>query len=173
MSPAKASERQIWAVDIMAVKPADRLLEIGCGHGVAVSLVCDKLDGGSILAVDRSPKMIERATKRNAVHLERGTAAFQTAALHEADLGQTRFDKIFAIHVPVFLRGNPDRELEIIRTHLVPGGSFFLPYRTMAPEHITSTAQSLSAKLDKNGFTVTDVVIENLSSGRIGCVIAR
>ncbi len=65
MSSRNAAERLVWAVETLGVRPADRILEIGCGHGVAVSLVCERLDGGRVLAVDRSAKMIETARKRN------------------------------------------------------------------------------------------------------------
>ncbi|MGH3949329.1 MAG: class I SAM-dependent methyltransferase [Pseudonocardiaceae bacterium] len=173
MKAPKAAERLVWAVDAMDVSPADRLLEIGCGHGVAVSLVCQKLDGGSVTAIDRSPKMIAKAAKRNADHVAAGVASFQTASLHDADFGDARFDKIFAIHVPVFLRGQPDRELEIVRKFLAPDGRFFLPYQPLIAEQAKPTARTLSATLDRQGFTVIDVVIENLPSGRVGCVIAR
>ena len=61
---SKPSERFVLAVDILALNPADRVLEVGCGHGVAVSLVCERLTGGRILAIDRSQKMIEMAARR-------------------------------------------------------------------------------------------------------------
>src|SRR5688500_18319162 len=48
----KASERFVWAVDTLEVRPADRLLEVGCGHGIAVSLVCERLTTGTITAID-------------------------------------------------------------------------------------------------------------------------
>jgi SAM-dependent methyltransferase len=112
---ASAAERLVWAVETLGVQPDDRVLEIGCGHGVAVSLVCERLDGGSVLAVDRSAKMIDAATRRNAGHVAAGKAAFQVAELHEADLGDAVFDLVFAIHVPVLLRGEPHRELAVVR----------------------------------------------------------
>jgi trans-aconitate methyltransferase len=37
------------------VRPGERLLEIGCGSGVAAALVCARLDDGRLLAIDRSP----------------------------------------------------------------------------------------------------------------------
>lgn len=80
---------------VLAVEPTDQLLEIGCGPGVAVSLVCEKLYDGNITAIDRSAKMIETARKRNADHVASGVASFQTASLEDAELGEVRFDKIF------------------------------------------------------------------------------
>src|SRR5215211_3536886 len=73
----KASERFVWAVDTLEVRPADRLLEVGCGHGVAVSLVCERLTTGTITAIDRSPKMIEMATRRNRQHVDAGRAVLE------------------------------------------------------------------------------------------------
>lgn len=61
MKRGKAAERLVWAVATLDVQPEDCVLEIGCGHGVAVSLICEQLDKGTILAVDRSPKMIAMA----------------------------------------------------------------------------------------------------------------
>src|SRR3989337_3855650 len=98
----KASERFVWAVGTVEVRPADRLLEVGCGHGVAVSLVCGRLTTGTITAIDRSPKMIEMATRRNREHVEAGRAVLEAVALEDADLGDRRFDKVFAFHVASF-----------------------------------------------------------------------
>jgi SAM-dependent methyltransferase len=72
---SRASERQRRAVEELDIQPGDRVLELGCGHGVAASLVCDNLGpGGHLTAIDRSPKMIEAASSRNAEAAEREAA---------------------------------------------------------------------------------------------------
>jgi SAM-dependent methyltransferase len=170
---ASAAERLVWAVETLGVRPDDRLLEVGCGHGVAVSLVCERLAGGSVLGIDRSAKMIEMAARRNAAHVAAGRAAFQVAALHEADLGDAWFDIIYAIHVPVLLRGDPRRELEIVRSHLAPGGRFALPFQPLDPATTEPTARRLAGVLEAGGFTVLEQRVAELASGRAGCVLAR
>ncbi|MBK1788441.1 class I SAM-dependent methyltransferase [Prauserella cavernicola] len=166
---ATAAERLRWAVDTLGVGPGDRVLEIGCGHGVAVSLVCGRLRGGSITAIDRSPVMIEHAARRNADHVERGTATLAATSLldaeFDAEFGSARFDVVFAIHVPVFLRGDPARELAVVRGLLAPRGRFVVIGQPLDPAQAAPTATRLSAVLTGNGFAVSDVVVERLEKG--------
>lgn len=167
-----ASERLRWAVGTLDVRPGDQLLEVGCGHGVAVTLVLQRLDGGHILAIDRSAKMIDVALRRNAEHVRAGAASFQVASLLDADLGEQRFDRVFAIHVPVLLRGNPVRELAVIQRHLAPGGALYLPFQPLAAEQVRPTVDRLREVLEGHAFTVHEVLEANLASGRAACLIA-
>jgi ubiquinone/menaquinone biosynthesis C-methylase UbiE len=120
--PAVVSERLRAIVDQLDIQPRDRVLEIGCGHGVAATFVCERLDGGRLTAVDRSPKMIEAAMRRNAAWIEAGTAEFLVADLEALDLEDRRFDKIFAVRVGLFHR-EPARAHGIAGRWLAPGGT--------------------------------------------------
>jgi cyclopropane fatty-acyl-phospholipid synthase-like methyltransferase len=168
----KAADRLVWAVDTLGLRPTDRVLEVGCGHGVAVSLVCERLDGGNITAIDRSATMVEAASRRNADHVAAGRASFQAVSLRAADLGDARFDKVFAVNVGAFLRGDPARELRIVRDHLAPGGRLHLTYQPPAPAEAEATAARLSAALTDHGFTVADLVVHELPTGRVASVVA-
>src|SRR3954469_23846953 len=121
---SRPSERFVWAVHTLALDPTDRVLEVGCGQGVAVSLVCERLTSGQITAIDRSPKMIEMATRRNREHIARGRAVLATSALEKAQLGHQRFDKVFAFNVaPFWLQ--PTAALAIVRRHLTREGALY------------------------------------------------
>ena len=97
------------------------MLEIGCGHGVAATYVCERLDDGRLTAIDRSPKMIEAAARRNAAHVEAGRAEFLVAALEDLELADRRFDAIFAVRVGLFHR-EPERAQRLAERWLAPGG---------------------------------------------------
>jgi ubiquinone/menaquinone biosynthesis C-methylase UbiE len=92
-------------------------------------MVCERLDGGRLTAIDRSAKMIEPAARRNAAHIAAGKAEFLVADLEDLDLGDRRFDVVFAVRVGLFHR-EPDRAEALVRPWLAPGGrmlSFFDP----------------------------------------------
>jgi ubiquinone/menaquinone biosynthesis C-methylase UbiE len=120
-------ERLQAVVDRLNIQPNDRVLEVGCGHGVAASLVCERLQGGHLTAIDRSPKMIEAASRRNAVHIEEGRAEFLVMSLEELRLDERRFDKVFAARVALFHR-EPERARSLVEPWLAPGGEVFSFY---------------------------------------------
>jgi ubiquinone/menaquinone biosynthesis C-methylase UbiE len=116
------SARLERVVERLAVQPDDRVLEIGCGHGIAATLVCESLESGKLTAIDRSPKMIEAAARRNRAFVEAGRAEFIVATLEDADLGERRFDKVFAVRVGLFHR-EPARANALAERWLAPGGT--------------------------------------------------
>ncbi len=115
------SERLKAIVDQLGIRPDHRVLEIGCGHGVAATMVCGRLDEGQLTAIDRSAKMIEAAARRNAAYVEAGKAEFLVASLEDLDLGERRFDVIFAVRVGLFHR-EPKRAHALVEPWLAPGG---------------------------------------------------
>lgn len=153
------------------MQPDDRVLEIGCGHGVAVTSICEKLSApGHVTALDRSAKMIAAARARNADAARRGIADFVTAELASAELENSYYDKVLGIHVPVFARGDPASEFAALRACLAPDGQVFLSYQPLQASTMPSVIERVSAAATGNGFDVDDVVTEELSSGWTVCL---
>ena len=170
----KASERFVWAADTLTVRPADRLLEVGCGHGVAVSLVCERLTTGTITAIDRSPRMIEMATRRNREHVEAGRALLEAVALEDADLGNRRFDKVFAFNVAPFWL-EPETALGVVRKHLARDGAFYLFWdaRHTLPGRSRDLADQVGERVGLGRFSVDRVLIQDVRPVPAVCVIGR
>lgn len=92
--------RHAAAVAALDLGGTESVLEIGCGHGVAVRLVLERLTSGTITALDRSPKMID-AVNASVTDPRLTTRA---EALEDADWAGQSFDAIFAVNVDFNLR---------------------------------------------------------------------
>lgn len=142
------------AVDALAHKPASRVLEIGCGTGLAAALVVKKLRTGRLVALDRSATAIAAARKRNPVAQAAGKIAFVTGELATAKLPTRRFDVIFAVHVNCFWTRDAARELTVVREALAPRGTLHLFYEAMTadPARILACGETIAAALGRHGF---------------------
>src|SRR4051794_21293203 len=167
---SKPSERFVWAVDTLAPDPADHVLEVGCGHGVAVSLVCERLTSGRITAIDRSSKMIDMAARRNREHIASGRAVLKTAALEQADFGDERFDKVFAFNVAPFWLA-PKEALGLVGRHLAPDGAVYIFWDARHTQ--SDLADRLSERIRLAEFTVDQVLVKDLQPVPAVCVIGR
>lgn len=168
---AKIPGRLTWAVDQLDVQPGERILEIGCGQGVAAQIVCEKVVDGHLTALDRSAVAIAAAGERNREHVRAGRATFLQAALADAVLDGP-FDRVFAVNVNVFWLG-PRRELEVIRSALAPDGRLYLFYEPPSAAQLERAAEGCMAYLQEGGFTVERVLRADLSPHRgLGIVAA-
>lgn len=152
-------DRFRWALEVLPIQPNDRVLEVGCGHGVALSLVGARLSAGHVLGIDRSAKMTALAKKRNAALVRAGRVAVRTGALAEVELGHDPFDLTFAIDVALFAR-DADRELARLRTAIRSGGAMYLFYESPSAAHVEGFATGATANLERHGFGVRRVTDE-------------
>jgi ubiquinone/menaquinone biosynthesis C-methylase UbiE len=123
------NDRQQKIVDELHIKPTDRVLEIGCGQGVAGTFVCEQLTTGIYVGIDRSKKMIDAATRRNQHFVDEGKARFVLQELESLNLGTQQFDKILAVRVRLFY-SEPDRARKIVEKYLSPEGILKVVYDT-------------------------------------------
>ncbi|MGW5580928.1 class I SAM-dependent methyltransferase [Micromonospora chokoriensis] len=150
-----AAHRQRWAVETMAVAPDDRVLEIGCGRGAAVSLVADQLRTGRIIAVDRSATMVRLAVERNTRHIDAGRAEIRCAGFESADLATHRFTKIFAVNVSLFWLGDATQHVNRVRSLLAPGGQLYVFGERPSAAHATANLAATELLLQAHGFATT------------------
>jgi protein-L-isoaspartate O-methyltransferase len=161
-------ERIRWAVGTLAVDPGDRLLEIGGGPGFAASLVCERLDRGSLLLIDRSATAIDRTRARNLQHVASGRLKLETVDVADFDPGKARFGKIFALNVNVFWTTPATEELARIRRALDHNGRLFLFYETPSGARARQAVTRVVDALRVNGFAEPQLV--SRSATLVGCV---
>jgi protein-L-isoaspartate O-methyltransferase len=155
MTHRPVPERVRWAIEILDVGPADEILEIGPGPGVAVGLVSERLGTGHITAVDRSATAVERTIHRNTDHVESGKAIIQHSDLTDASIDERRFDKIFAINVNLFWVKPDGPQWSIVGSLLRSGGRLYLFYETPAAAKAAQVVDTIEAALRRQGFATS------------------
>lgn len=124
------------AVERMRIKPADTVLEVGCGTGLNFRYMIDRLDPdrGRLVGLDFSAHMLKQAEKRVAAR------GWKNVELLQADASNFTSDEQYdAIFFAYSLTMIPDwpAALERARDHVKPGGCVcvldFGPFRQWGP----------------------------------------
>ena len=155
---APVALRHRWAVELVAPKPGERLLEIGCGHGLATGLAL--ATGAEVVAVDRSAKMVAACQKRNA-DAERLTVregVFEALALDG-------FDAAFAINVD-FVRHPDQGWAKALAVATRPGGRIVLVLEAPVLRTAERFALAAAANLAGVGFELDTLLSEGMVAVR-------
>lgn len=127
----RASPRISAFVAALPLGPGMRILEIGCGPGVAARLVVDRIGDGFLLAIDRSARAIAQAKAGSKRELASGHLAFRRSAVEDFVLapGEPRFDLAFAMRVGALDGRHPElaeRALAAIAAALTRKGRLYV-----------------------------------------------
>ena len=90
--------RNQWVVSLLDVQPADRVLEIGYGPGIAVAELSRRASRGMVMGIDHSEVMRRAATRRNAAAVRAGRVDLRLGSVESLpDFGEP-FDTILSVN---------------------------------------------------------------------------
>ena len=103
-----------------------------------------------------------------------GRAVLAAIALEDADLGDRRFDKVFAFNVAPFWQ-RPAAALGAVREHLVRDGTVYIFWdaRHSEPERVRNLGNELAERLREGGFHVHQVLVKRLRPVPAVCVAGQ
>ncbi|GAA4123189.1 SAM-dependent methyltransferase [Aminobacter aganoensis] len=146
-------ERIAWAIGQLDISAGDRLLEVGCGRGVAIAEIAPLLIDGHITGLDRSDSAINSAEERNRASISSGKAALVQAALADWSSTTPPFDKIFAVNVNLFWL-EAARELKRIRSLLTPEGRLYLFFEPPSAGQVPTIEHAIAVRLKAAGYVL-------------------
>ncbi len=134
--------RNAWTVELLDPEPHHRVLEVGCGPGLALAHLAARCVTGKVVGVDRSPVMLRQARRRNRRAIAADRLELKLGDVERAlpELPARSFDRIAAVNVAMFFvdrRGALQQLAELLK----PGGRLAL---TQQPRRSGATREDAS-----------------------------
>jgi len=150
-------QRSRWAVELLGIQPTDRVIELGCGPGLAVDALAGLASQGLVVGVDHSEVMIRQASRRNAEAIRAGRVRLVHAPVEHLRLLEGPFDAALAVNTVGFWP-EPEARLREIGHMLRTGGRIALVTQPRCPGATVATsaaaAEELAALLREAGFRI-------------------
>jgi SAM-dependent methyltransferase len=160
------------AVEQLAARPGEAVLEIGCGHGRTLARLA-KTPRACLAGIDPSDVMVRLARKRMRAWIDAGRAEVSLASSTRIPHPDGRFDAALAVHV-VYFWNQPLADLREIRRVLRPGGRVLLGYRARDEQTLASlpatvytlrSVEEIEKLLTESGFV--EIHSSERSSGKV------
>lgn len=138
-------QRNNWTIERLDVQIGDRLLELGCGPGLAVEAAV-KAGATSVLALDHSQMMLNLATWRCRGLSRLNRVEFRLGGLESLRSEDAPFNAAYMVNVAQFL---PDRVTAFteIRRMLGSGGRLAITHQPRHPGARAEDAEAFAVKI--------------------------
>jgi SAM-dependent methyltransferase len=142
--------RSRWAVQLLDVAPTDRVIELGCGPGVALAALATRAMRGLVVGVDHSQVMIRQARRRNRTAVRAGRVRLihtPVERLSTSDsISDGPFDAALAVNTVGMWPDPPARLRELARL-LRPGGRIAVVSQPRCPGATAATSAAAAGEL--------------------------
>jgi ubiquinone/menaquinone biosynthesis C-methylase UbiE len=132
-----------WLVELLEIRPGESALDVGCGPGVGIELLCTITPAGRVVGVDPSDEMMAQAQARNQARIRSGVVEIRKAPANQLPFPDMTFDAAMSIN-SLQVWPDPHAGLREIRRVLKPGGRIALGF-TSAAGPLPDPAGSLRA----------------------------
>ena len=141
-------QRNHWVVELLGVRPADRVLEVGFGPGVAIAALA-RAGAAHVCGVEHSEVMLRQAAKRNAAAIRAGRVTLVNASAAQLPAAvDGPFDVILAVNALGFWPAPAERLADLGR-RLADGGRIAIVSQPRCPGATASTSRQAAAEIEK------------------------
>jgi len=167
-------ERNSWAVSLLKIQPADRILEIGFGPGIALQKSSELATKGMIWGIDHSVVMFRQAYKRNQKAIGEGRVKLFLGTTSNVPPIVGSIDKVLSVNVYQFW-SFPEENLKELYSRMAPGGKIAVAYQPRTPGSKDSDAvkagETIARCLEQSGFENITVEKRNMKPVPTVCAL--
>ena len=138
--------RNRWAVRLLDVQPGERVIELGCGPGVAIAALAARAIRGLVVGVDHSQVMIRQARRRNRAAVRAGRVRLIHTPVQSLSISDGPFDAALAVNT-VGMWPEPTARLRELARLLRPGGRIALVSQPRCPGATAATSAAAASEL--------------------------
>jgi ubiquinone/menaquinone biosynthesis C-methylase UbiE len=144
-----------WGLNQLAIRPADHILDIGCGGGINVARMLKRAVKGKVCGLDYSQVCVDKTKGLNRKAVREGRAEVRLGSVSENPWPDHSFDVVTAFETIYFW---PDfaKDLLEVRRVLKPGGTFFICNEMNRPEEGKTPYLFWIKKLNMKTYTASD-----------------
>jgi ubiquinone/menaquinone biosynthesis C-methylase UbiE len=168
--------RNLRTLELLEIRPDDRVLEVGFGPGLAVARAASLATSGKVVGVDHSELMLREARRRNAREVRAGRVELLLGSADALPRFEKPFDKVLAVNVFMFWK-DPVKVLAGLREAMKPGAVVAL---TLQPRHGGATlddtraaAARMADALRAAGYALVRTELMEMAPVAAACVLGR
>jgi ubiquinone/menaquinone biosynthesis C-methylase UbiE len=116
-------------VELLDVKPTDRVLDIGFGGGVTIEEMVKTIDTGKIYGVDFSQAMVAKAKQKFKKLIKSGKVSIEFGDVSQLPFADKTFDKICTVNT-IYFWNDTSVSFREIRRVMKKGGKLIISIRS-------------------------------------------